>query len=129
MLWSIAIGIAIAAVYTFYINRVLGTFVKALFAAEAFDEESAVTLESLNIKGGGFIRYSLREGTSFSETVKCTDGKYYIPEESMDKAESKYCGDKLSVFVVLAILITVFAVTLACSYMFPELFQFAGIQN
>ena len=127
ILWAFAIGIAAAAIYSFYINRILGNFVKYLLKADAFDAESGVSLDELNIKGMSFIKYSLREGSALSETVKCENGKYYIPEENFDKAEHKYCGEHLSLLVVFLLLILLFITVLVCSYIFPELFEMLGI--
>ena len=127
LLWSIIIGTAIAAVYTFYTKRVLGSFVRQLFEKDAFDPESAVSLEQLKPKGLAFIKYSLRSGTSFSETVLCADGKYYIPENQLDKAEHKYCGENITVLVVMIILVLLFVTALVCSYIFPGLLSLLGI--
>ena len=49
IVWAIAIGIAAASIYTFYTKRVLGSFVRRLFEHDAFDKESAVPLEALEI--------------------------------------------------------------------------------
>lgn len=127
ILWSAMIGLTLAAVYTFYTKRILGAFVHKLLERDAFEPETAVPLEDLSLKGLPFIRFSLREGTDFSETVLCADGKYYIPESKIDKAEHKYCGEHISVFVFLLIIILLFFTALVCSYMFPELLAMLGI--
>ena len=129
ILWAIIIGVAIGAVMTFYTKRVLGGFIKKLLERDAFDPESAVGFDELGIKKSGLLKYSLREGTSFSETVLNEGGKYYIPESSIDKAEKKYGGETMSVFVVLVILAVLFVTALICSYAFPELLSMLGIST
>ena len=127
IVWAIAIGIAAASIYTFYTKRVLGSFVRRLFEHDAFDKESAVPLEALGLKGLPFIKYSLREGTSLSQTVLCHDGKYYIPEERIDMAERKYCGERIPLLLLPILLLVLCFTALICSYLFPELFTMLGI--
>lgn len=129
LLWSIIIGTSLAAVYTFYTKRVLGSFVRQLFENDAFEPESAVSLDQIKPKGLPFIKYSLRDGTSFSETVLCSDGKYYIPENFIDKAERKYCGEHLTIIIVMVVLIVLLATALICTHLFPELLSLLGIQS
>ena len=127
IVWATAIGIAAASIYTFYTKRVLGSFVRRLFEHDAFDKESAVPLEALGLKGLPFIKYSLREGTSFSRTVLCHDGKYYIPEERIDMAERKYCGERIPLLLLPILLLVLCFTALICNYLFPELFTMLGI--
>ena len=127
IVWAIAIGIAAASIYTFYTKRVLGSFVRRLFENDAFDKESAVPLEALGLKGLPFIKYSLREGTSLSRTVLCHDGKYYIPEERIDMAERKYCGERIPLLLLPILLLVLCFTALICNYLFPELFTMLGI--
>ena len=105
----------------------LGSFVRRLVEHDAFDKESAVPLEALGLKGLPFIKYSLREGTSFSRTVLCHDGKYYIPEERIDMAERKYCGERIPLLLLPILLLVLCFTALICNYLFPELFTMLGI--
>ena len=127
IVWAIAIGIAAASIYTFYTKRVLGSFVRRLFEHDAFDKESAVPLEALGLKGLPFIKDSLREGSSCSRTVLCHDGKYYIPEERIDMAERKYCGERIPLLLLPILLLLLCFTALICNYLFPELFTMLGI--
>ncbi len=127
ILWSAMIGLTLAAVYTFYTKRILGAFVHKLLERDAFEPETAVALNDLSLKGLPFIKFSLREGTDFSKTVLCVDGKYYIPENKIDKAERKYCGENISIIVFVLMLTLLFFTALVCSYLFPELLAMLGI--
>lgn len=121
IIWCVTIGIAIAAVYTFYNKKVLGGLVKKLFDMDAFDIDSAVDLGSAGYSKNIFIKYSLREGTSFADTVRCHDGRYYIPEEKIHKAENKYKDEGATIVVLLITLAVLFIVALIAVYAFPNL--------
>lgn len=118
--WAFIIGVVIAAVYTFYTKKILGGFVRALLDANAFSESTAVSFEDLDYKPNFFLKYSLRDGSAFSDTVKNKDGKYYIPEEKIEKAESKYKGESITVLILLVSIFAFALIALLCIYLFPE---------
>ena len=76
ILVAFILGVTVSAVYTYYVKSVLGRLVRGLFQANAFDEETAVTIEEAGCKNNFFIRYSLGPGTDFSETVKKSGSTY-----------------------------------------------------
>lgn len=123
--WAFIIGVMIAAAYTFYTKKILGGFVRALLNADAFSESRAVSFEDIGYKPNFFLRYSLRDGSAFSDTVKNKNGKYYIPEEKIEKAESKYKGESITVMIMLVAILAFAAVALLCIYLFPELVEMA----
>ena len=123
ILVAFILGVTVSAVYTYYVKSVLGRLVRGLFEANAFDEETAVTIEEAGCKNNFFIRYSLRPGTDFSETVKNANGKYYIPEDKIEKAENKYQNEGITIYVVLLTILAFAVITLVCIYVFPDLFE------
>ena len=123
--WAFIIGVMIAAAYTFYTKKILGGFVRALLNENAFSESRAVSFEDIGYKPGFFLKYALRDGSAFSETVKSKNGKYYIPEDKIEKAESKYKGESITVLIMLVAILAFAAVALLCIYLFPELVEMA----
>ncbi|MGI6716440.1 MAG: hypothetical protein ACOX3X_04495 [Eubacteriales bacterium] len=123
ILIAFIVGVTFSAVYTYYVKAVLGSLVRGLFERNAFDEASAVTIEEAGCKNSIFLKYSLRPGTDFSETVRSVNGKYYIPEDKIDKAENKYKSEGITVFVVLLTILAFAIITLVCIYVFPELYN------
>ncbi len=114
------VGVSVAAAYTFYTKSVLGSLVRKLFENNAFDEDSAITLEEAGCDKKFLLKYSLRPGTDFAETVRSVNGKYYIPEENIEKAESKYKGEGITVLIVLAAILVLALIALAGIYIFPD---------
>ena len=123
--WAFIIGVMIAAAYTFYTKKILGGFVRALLDADAFSEKTAVSFEDLGYKPNFFLKYSLRDGSAFSDTVKNCDGRYYIPEDKIEKAESKYKGESITILILLVAILAFAVVALLCIYLFPELVEMA----
>jgi hypothetical protein len=126
ILWAFIIGVAAAAVYTYYTKKILGGLVRKLFELEAFNEESAVTLGEVGCAKSFLLKYSLRDGTDFAETVKHIGDRYYIPEDMMEKAEAKYKGENITIFFVLIAVVAFAALALICVYIFPELIDMTG---
>lgn len=161
LIWSLALGIFLASVCTYYVKAVLGKIVRALIEARAHDEQSAKSLKELDCDNF-FARFSLREGSSFSRTVAAvgassketsegaealpesaetekadgakekgrrskaknnSDIRYYLPEEKLDKARSKYRDNGSTLFTVIITLVVVFFVTVICSYALPWLLK------
>ncbi|MEG1742779.1 MAG: hypothetical protein RR246_01270 [Clostridia bacterium] len=121
ILWSFFIGVAFASVYIYYTKHVLGKFVRLLLGLDAFDIDNAVTLEAIKMDKNIFVKFALREGSSFSETVMCENGKYYVPEKNLDKAEKKYSDDGTTLFIILLILLVLLFVALVSVYVIPNL--------
>ena len=123
VLWAFMIGVSVAALYVFFVRKKLGGFVRKLLQNNAFTPESALSMEELGEKPSFFLRRTLRIGSVFSRTVLCENDRYYIPEECVQKAESKYKANTGGV-VILLVAIALFAiVTLVCVYVFPALAQ------
>ncbi len=121
VLWAFMIGVSCAAVYLFLVRRFLGTFVRKLLEHDAFTPETAVGFEDIEMKNNFFIKRSLRPGTDFSQTVLEHEGKYYIPEDKLEKAESKYKSATGGVLILFLAIIIFAVVTAVAVYVFPHL--------
>ena len=128
VLWAFMIGVSLAALYVFFVRKTLGGFVQKLLSNNAFTPETALSMEELGQKPTFLLRRSLAHNGDFSQTVLCENGKYYIPEDRVQKAESKYKNNTGGV-VILLLAIVLFAIaTLICVYLFPQLVEsFTGL--
>ena len=85
---GLAIGVFIAICVSYYHGQYLGTVVRALYRADAFDEKRAVTPDSVGCDKA-LYRRAIRKNLVLSKYVKSTaDGRWYIPEAD------KYIADK-----------------------------------
>lgn len=121
ILWSLIIGITVGIVYTYYTKQILGKLVRKLLLIDATSYDAAISLKQLGIKLTPAVKYALRPGTSFSETVLLTEsGSYYINPKSLEKAKIKYRDDKTTFIVLIAMLAMAFVLALISTYIFPE---------
>ena len=127
LIWMFIIGASIAMIVMYYNVRFLGKFVRKLIQIDATSPESAMSFEELGLKMSPALKYSLRPGTSFSETVLTTaDGRFYIAPDKVSMAKSKYKGkDTTIVFIALCILALVVA-GFAFANVFPDLLTKVG---
>ncbi len=129
ILWTLTLGVAAATLIVYYNSRFLGRFVRALLQIDATSPETAVSAEELKIKLSPAVKFSLRPGTSFSQTVLTTeDGRYYISPSRVSLAKAKYRGKDTTIVFVLIIFVILGIFSLAISYLFPNLLDFAGGQ-
>jgi hypothetical protein len=107
IVWAIVIGFIVSFFAIYYRRRVIGSFVRAIRRAEAFDKESAKTLAELeqedNISAIETIRKSAsirRLITVYNEGDEDENGKdrvkidentrFYIPEECETRSRVQY---------------------------------------
>jgi hypothetical protein len=122
ILWAFVIGIGVAFGYSFYTSRILGKLVRKLLSIDACSPETAVSPEQIGLKIGSMLRFSLRNGTSFSETVlKNENGNFYISPAQVNKAKIKYKSENMTVFLLLVILILLAGIALISTYVYPDL--------
>ena len=113
VVFALGIGIIIAAIVIYYHKTVVGSVVRALAKANAFSEETAVSVSSLPVKASFFER-KVRRDTTLSRRVKTVetkegDDRYYIPESEREELLKRYSKDGSD----LKILIITVAVTIA----------------
>ena len=107
IVWALIIGFIISFFAAYYKKNVIGSFVRALREAEAFDPESAKTLAELdqedNVSAIAAIRKSasLRRMITICNENEPANGKilidentrFYIPESAQARSLSEY-GEK-----------------------------------
>lgn len=79
ILWSIFIGVFIAAIASFIIKVKFGAFMQALLDNKASSPETAMTLADTGIKAGFFVKMGLKSHASYKNLMVAItdDGKYY----------------------------------------------------
>ena len=136
-IWSVILGITIALFISFYNRKVVGSFFRALVQAEAFDADSAVTLDQINQGDNDGVVYKLESSHTYRDivtiinpdgteankqekTVITEETKFYISEEQIARIRSQWgeSNENLLVLVggvvgiiILGILLTVIAVS------------------
>lgn len=68
-IWSLILGIVIALFVSFYNRKVSGSFFRALVINEAFDEESAKTLDELNQRENDAVIRKLETSSMYRDIV------------------------------------------------------------
>ncbi len=123
------LGVCAAIFSVYYNNRFLGRIVRRLIEIDATNADAALSPKELGIKITPFVKYALRPGTSFSQTVlKTEDGKYYIAENKLSMAKSKYSGKDTSLLFVIICIILLLLVTFALTTVFPDIVNSFGTQ-
>ena len=67
--WSLILGIVLALFISFYNRKVSGSFFRSLVANEAFDEESAKTLDELHQRENDAVIRKLENSSMFRDIV------------------------------------------------------------
>ena len=104
--WAFCIGFNVAMVLNFVLKSIESRFVNKLFYANALSKETAVTVDSLDIRFKFLIKFLLRDNSTLRKTILITNdqrttnekGKmpkidfsissFYINEEQLERAES-----------------------------------------
>lgn len=121
------IGASAAMCISYYNSRFLGRLVRKLIEIDATSPESALSIEELGLKMTPALKYSLRPGTSFSETVIGTqDGRYYIAPDRLSMAKAKYRGKDTTIVFLLLCLAALAVVAFALTLILPDLLNNAG---
>lgn len=133
IVWSLFIGFVIGIAITVYNKFVLGPVVNGLINRKAVCEESAVPLTESG-KVNPLVRFALRKNGTFRKIVRMkgdSDGEFakggidtasfYIPEESIHRAEVLYAGNGMSLMSVLLAVLVFFAIALAAFIVVPDL--------
>jgi hypothetical protein len=117
--WSLILGIVLALFISFYNRKVSGSFFRALVAHEAFDEESAKTLDELHQRENDAVIRKLENSSMFRDivTIIGEEGeeepkhgkivitektKFYIEEEHLTQVRSQWGETNENVFVLAA---------------------------
>lgn len=127
IVWMFVLGASVAMCISYYNVRFLGRLVRKLIEIDASSPESALTLDELGIKITPALKYSLRPGTSFSETVlKTEDDRYYIAPDKLAMAKTKYRGKDTTIVFLLLCLFGLIVVAFAVTRILPDLLNATG---
>ncbi len=128
--WAFCIGFNIAMVLNFVLKSVESSLLARLFEANALSADTAVTIDSLKVRGKALIKFLLRDNGTLRKTIlfandtRVADGKekmpkidfasasFYVNEEQIDRAEFLKKGAikwyLLPVFCAISIGLTLF---------------------
>ena len=138
VVWSLAIGLTIAVLVTFYKRTVLGSLVRAILAADAHDPATAKTLEELKLSKKKLLLRALRHGSSRSRlfyAVAAEDNgssdsakdlqtlRYFIPKELTQKAYLMYDNGKYNIWIVLGTILLIFVMAAVLVTLIPLFIQ------
>ena len=117
-IWSIILGIILALFISFYNRKVIGSFFRALVAAEAFDEEEAKTLGELNQLENDAVVRKLENSAMYRDIVTIigengeeepkhgkiiitSETKFYSPEDNCTQVRNKWGETNENVLVLI----------------------------
>ena len=118
-IWSLILGIVLALFISFYNRKVSGSFFRAIVAHEAFDAESAKTLDELHQRENDAVIRKLENSSMFRDivTIIGEEGeeepkhgkivitektKFYIEEEHLTQVRNQWGETNENVFVLAA---------------------------
>ncbi len=123
IVWSLFIGFLAAILITLFNKLLIGSAVRRLIAKKAYTSDRAISAEKLGCRNI-FIRFAFRKNSTLRKLL-CTDNaeesvtaanmdsiKFYIPEESVRKAETIYGKKDITVGTVLLCIIALFIVAM-----------------
>ena len=88
---GLCLGMIVAAFAIFFQKKVIARFVRALLYAQAYDENSAKTLEELGFAGDAVIRQEISHASMTRKVIGIVeDGKVYLYEEELAAAFPGY---------------------------------------
>ena len=118
-IWSLILGIVIALFISFYNRKVSGSFFRALVASEAFDEETAKTIDEIGQRENDAVIAKIEKSSMYRDIVTIigengeeepkngrivitSDTKFYIPEEKLTQVRSQWGETNENIFVLIA---------------------------
>ncbi len=135
IVWSLFIGFMIGIGVTLYNKFVLGSIVRRLIERGANTEDSAVLAAEIGC-ANPFTRFALRKSGSFRKIVRMKGdseaersnepfdtARFYIPDETVHRAEVIYGNTGTSVITVLLSILALLVVALLSFIIIPDLIQ------
>lgn len=126
VIWPIVLGAFLAIVISHFNKRTVGILVKRLLQQKATDEENAVLLSSLKIRGKAYLFYALRDNSVLRSIIHICKGsdkkdpKLFIPEDKLFRAESQYKPDGSSLYMLIISAAVLFALGFALITFLPD---------
>lgn len=142
IVFSMFIGVALAALISLYYKKVLGAFIGFLLKSGADSEETAIRLDSTSFAKNPFVRSALRRGSVYRNVLHSvppddlSPGKglrekkeyvlrssYYIPEELAFRAENLFLKRGTTVLSAVIGIVLCLAVAALSLVVIPDLIQ------
>ena len=118
IIWSLILGIVLALFISFYNRKVIGSFFRALVSHEAFDVETAKTVDEIGQRENDAAIRKLENSAMYRDTVTIlneegeeeskhgkiiitSDTKFYIPEENLTKTRNQWGETNENVLVLI----------------------------
>ncbi|MEE0835794.1 MAG: hypothetical protein U0M08_05240 [Clostridia bacterium] len=150
---SLAFGVFLALLFTFFQKGVMGAFIRRLIGEKAFSPESAKTLDELGINKNVFILLALkRKGsllnslTGSREEAVCTAEEddhtekkkrrvkrdirslhFYIPDNRREKAEALFCDKNLNPLLAVLSFLLLLAAMLLLIKLIPNVINLVSV--
>lgn len=119
LVWSIILGIVIALFISFYNRKVIGSFFRALVASEAFDEETAKTIDEIGQRENDAVISKIEKSSMYRDIVKIineegeeepkngkiiitSETKFYIPEDNLTQVRNQWGETSENALVLVA---------------------------
>lgn len=102
LLWSIYAGIILGVLASLVYRVCTHSFVSAVIKAGALDENSAVTLDSLDFRGKWYIKRQFRSASSLSRMFVCTNADTFPKKKCGALSRfwhEKFLGDEIPTVV------------------------------
>ena len=135
VVWSVFIGVVIAALLLWYNRRVVGAVVRVLNRDNIHSPEKAKTLGEIGLNNI-FIRTALKKSDSVlrkSVYTECEKPvltredfdsvKFYIPKELRNKSHYKYLSNNTTLPIIIIFIAVMFVVALLCIKYIPKLME------
>lgn len=120
IIYMVCGGILLAFISSIVLKVLYGSLITGLINKEAFDQNSAKTLNELGVKSNKLLQFALKNNATLKRLVLRTDtDKYYLPPQNRLKAERFYLKENLSVKTVVIIVLLFVAVYLLCDRVIP----------
>lgn len=119
LIGCICVGLAVASVYAYYAKGLVGKLIARLINADAFDVDSAKTLEELGCDSFVF-RLIARKGSLQEGAVLSESGRFYIVEDKKEKILAKYSGGEESAAGLIAVLLIIAVLAAAIALFYPD---------
>lgn len=127
ILWAMFFAICLASLYTFFLKKVLGDFVKALIESGAVNIYGAKSLEELGYANNKFIKFALRPNEPLRRALSTpddNDDKFYIPQENLETVEKRFCSHKTTLWTLFLTLFLFLFVVLVLRWLSPYILDY-----
>lgn len=101
LIWAMFFAVCLASLYTFFLKKVLGDFVKKMIDSGAVNEYGAKSLEELGYDNNRMIKLALRPNEPLRKSLEVSNddpNKFYIPNDKIDVVEKRFCSHATTIW-------------------------------